>query len=810
MLSLETTIEYLLQKGLIPGRLAVACIKELNIRKLGEVLDVRPAKLMECKNVGSVTLHDLERFKKRYAYLRSRDVEERTFFDTNPTETLYPVLAASFKSVVKDPEVERCFLECYGAEFEYILSHWGSSEELLLKPNYDEATNEAVRTLLVDVLTAAAEREETEPNDKDRIVAVISSLKKFLDYLEAVRRFKKLPLRVRRLLQLRVSAMFDQLSVRCRNALGEYEKLNVLVESIIEKEELSPGLFHNCGKKTFDEFKEFYAEFQECYSSVIAFVYEGGTEDVIKELWAKQVGKEYPFLWQEECAFLSRYVMDAKEIPALYILYRYITRVDSSQNKVFRYYFGLEADGVQHTLSETAKKMNLTSERVRQITSSKIFVKGNLAELVESVASRFRGDIIPDTDSVWASLKRYNRLKMEKNNLMSWMSSFSDTYRFLEIKENQRMYLVRKELVENVRVGMFVSEVKRIAGKIRTKDEVLDVKAVFLEVNELQEVNKDKEILFPVYMECFRSFPNTEIVDKFHIRMKANKLDRFQAIESILLKNNAPMYFEEIWHAYNAMYPDDAFVEETQLRSYIFRSPNILSKGKTGIYVHKDWEGQYTGSLTNYLYHILDSVDVPVSCSELYARAIEQYPNTSEKSIHALMMGDMKKRFMALEDGMYCLVGKEYGCEIKERKIVRRQMSDRVSDLEHFIVKHKRFPVLSGSEEEISLARWESNISKGTVQLPLADSERFNTLLKRFKDYPHTALEKRFKMACDSIKSIVRKTSAMPTLADSAYEFNWFKKNLKLYSEFKDNRKMYFEDLLLFLHDYGFVFSVIN
>ena len=43
-----------------------------------------------------------------------------------------------------------------------------------------------------------------------------------------------------------------------------------------------------------------------------------------------------------------------------------------------------------------------------------------------------------------------------------------------------------------------------------------------------------------------------------------------------------------------------------------------------------------------------------------------------------------------------------------------------------------------------------------------------------------------------------------PTLETDSAKYGWFNKNMKIYKEFEDRRKAYFEDLIEFLYTYGF------
>jgi hypothetical protein len=43
-----------------------------------------------------------------------------------------------------------------------------------------------------------------------------------------------------------------------------------------------------------------------------------------------------------------------------------------------------------------------------------------------------------------------------------------------------------------------------------------------------------------------------------------------------------------------------------------------------------------------------------------------------------------------------------------------------------------------------------------------------------------------------------------PTHATDSAKYTWFMANRKIYKEFEDRRKIYFEELIEYLHTYGF------
>jgi hypothetical protein len=304
------------------------------------------------------------------------------------------------------------------------------------------------------------------------------------------------------------------------------------------------------------------------------------------------------------------------------------------------------------------------------------------------------------------------------------------------------------------------------------------------------------------------SNPACQSLDKKHFVVDVKNLDKSVVVENILSHRKSPMTLIEIMDEFISLYPDEEVTTPMAFRSHLWKNSNIISIGKSGYYALASWKDVYTGSITDYLYYILTLFDEPLHLKDIYELAKAQFPKTTIRSVQSLMSLDAKQRFKSFDNNLYGLVEKDYShCDVREREEIKRQSpGERLDEFEQFVISHKRFPASSGSDLEESLNRWGRLVSNRKVNMSQEQYDRFFSLFKTYSDYPSTGDELNFKRMCDSIKIIVSKTFMMPTKEEDTTEYMWFKKNLDSYWDYLDNRKMYFEDLLMFLRDYGFYY----
>lgn len=90
------------------------------------------------------------------------------------------------------------------------------------------------------------------------------------------------------------------------------------------------------------------------------------------------------------------------------------------------------------------------------------------------------------------------------------------------------------------------------------------------------------------------------------------------------------------------------------------------------------------------------------------------------------------------------------------------------------------------------------------MTITIERDEAFNAMVARNADYMVNGTEYSFYRRCDEYKAFLDENMEFPTMETDTVLYRWFHNNIKIYMEFDDRRKGYFEDLLEFIQSYGF------
>lgn len=602
---------------------------------------------------------------------------------------------------------------------------------------------------------------------------------------------------------------FSKLSVRAKNAFPQLANVSDAIIAVYSPTGINTLSVKNCGKKTSVEIGSFLADFK--------LYFEEATKDIdtissIPEINSRdkeiaELGFKYPFLLSKECENIVDFVQQKDGLfPYLYIARLYILRSDNPRINIYRDYYGLNFSFARQTLSDIGKKNNLTRERVRQIVAHSIPLPQKLQEGVRQYLDPLISDVIAFDSLLWNKIQRENMLKESYIQTALLVSALLDTHTILQIDDDDKEYLVKKSITENVKVRNVLNNIRRVIELRRTIIEQLDILQYIKSDN--RPYHKDVSQLCVIYASFIKRKYSVEIEDNRIIIMLPNALDISIAIENILEQKGEPMSLDELLNVFNQLHPANAIGSTAKFKPYILRNRNIRPKGKTGIYVLKGWKNHFTGTLTNYLEHILRYFDEPISLDDLVDFALEEFPNSNKKSIYSLITKEKDERFIIYE-GEYIGLSNNtiLSFNLKEHKIAKRHTFDtRFSDFKAFVTTMKRFPILTGSDYEQSLARWLINVLKSNINTHQGQLSSLEEFLDNNKTIPQNGTEYNYKQMCDQIKIIVNKTFNIPNAVEYKSEYRWLVKNLKSYIYYEDNRKLYFEDLLSFLRDYGFYF----
>lgn len=611
----------------------------------------------------------------------------------------------------------------------------------------------------------------------------------------------------KRRLQSWVQINFAKLTTRAQNIFEQYNNIINIIRAIYADAELDLVSFKKCGKKTATEFEGFLNRFNDLFEELTQNIDINAEQPQFsqQDILAEEIGNKYPFLLRKECITVAKFIHNNDYQPILFLLYKYIYRNEELRFKVYKDFYGLNIDSKRCTLDEIAHSQGLSRERVRQITSCGIPLPNGIKDKEVAQINDSIGNIIAFDSLVWDDLKKKHMLKDEAVEMPLLLCSLSGYYTIIQIDDDDICYLVKRELVENVRIRNVFNSIRKTINARRSVVEKLDILSYIK--SDKRKYHRDVAQLCSIYSKFISTLPNVKVIDDRFIVLMPNMIDISLAIESILYDKGFPMTLLELFDEFNKLHLNHWITTLHQFKPFIQRNPNIKPKGKRGIYVLAHWKNQFTGSLVEYIEHVLKMCGEPAHIDDILDFIKEEFPDTTKKSVYSLLTGSYSNRFVSFEGNFFGLIEHQNdnaNLRVK-RFITRKSFDERFDEFKAFVLLHKRIPIASGStEEEDSLNRWMRNVQIGNVESTSEHSRKLKTFIDANKELPQDGFEYKFKLMCDQIKVIVSQTFALPSRSEHLSEYNWLQKYKDSYHTYEDNRRCYFEDLLSYLRDYGF------
>ena len=606
-----------------------------------------------------------------------------------------------------------------------------------------------------------------------------------------------------------VQIQYDKLNVRTKKGFPEFKIITNLIKYSYSNFDIDSKSIKNCGKKSKEEIKIFISNFKAYYEDITKDIDIGQKFEINKTEWKiAELSHKFPFLLDKECVDIIDFENKKGTFPFLFVVLQYIKRGESRQLNFIRDYYGLTPDNSKMTLEQIAKQNGLSRERVRQILSQHVTLPDNLNEEVRKNYSSTLPQIIPIDSHVLDEIGKNNLLEETTFPLLYLLDIIIDNYTKIQIDDNDKEYLVNKKLLQNVKIRLTLNSITRIIELQRTQIEKIDI-LKFIK-SEKREYHSEVSVLCSIFANFLRiKYENISIQENRFITIFPNKLDISKAIEQILSDKGSPMSINELLSSFNNIYPQHKIPNLSKFKPYILRNNNLIPKGKSGIYILKGWDNHFIGSITDYIFHVLEIFEEPLHINDLYNFVQQEFPKTTLRSVTSLMALDQKQRFVVYEGNYYGLnIFNNDKLNLKERKVFKRYSFDlRLKELEEFVKLKKRMPVSNGDEEEMSLSRWINNIFKGNINATNDQLKSLEEFMEKNKTLPQNGFEYKFKQMCDQIKIFVFQNFTLPKLKTNPTEYFWFKKNLDKYKTFEDNRKLYFENLLSYLYNFGYKFD---
>lgn len=625
---------------------------------------------------------------------------------------------------------------------------------------------------------------------------------------EAGEKYKQMDFRLKIDFRCRVLNKFERLTVRAKNAFPQYNQdIMVVLQDMYTATKDRLLDTKNIGRKTVEEIESFLNEAKTIFEELVskdAFTQspprENKNDDVIVDLKIR-----YPFLSNEECKAVAEFLMEKGHIPYLFIAKKYIQREKSSYNAILCDFYGLNESGVRQDAETIAKDRGLSSERVRQITTMGIDLQKLFGENFSDDIFKCLGNVMAVDSPCWEKLQSDNMLNEPFIETASLVLALSSAFTLLEIKGDNKKYVVNKDILVGVKFLGAKTSICREIELRRTKVKRLDI-LEYIKGNKDVAYHEDVHELCPIFANYIKHKYGeyAEVEADRYVVLSPNAVDKSHAIQLILEQQGRPMTLNELFSAYNTLYPSHAFDTLSKIKPYILQNPHIKAKGNAGIYMLDEWEGLFTGTLTDYLEQILDEFGKPMKVDELFLRAKKEYPNTTIKSVISLAFSS--GRFVVYKGNIVGLSKNDSQAALEKQKAGKRRHSFgvRFDEFRAFVDAHKRMPNLMGDEEEKSLAHWKTNVKSNIIDCTQEQRDSLERFISENQSLPQNGTEDKFLQMCDAIKVFVSKNLCLPKIKEMPSEYTWLMKNLKKYSSYADNRKRFFEELLEYLKDYGF------
>lgn len=612
--------------------------------------------------------------------------------------------------------------------------------------------------------------------------------------------------------------MREKLSVRARNFLDHFapnfqDLVPYFEAPLTDYKNLCPG--QNM-KHTLTEIFNFNQELKTEFDRY----WQMSSDEVLLAM----LKHSYPFLSSLERKFVCEHAKVYGVHPLFYLLYNYMRLSDVKNNKVFSLLYGI-FDGQERTLNELAEAMSLTRERIRQIVSKKLEVHDN--DLIKNDGWKSYDDLltlpfITEETNEYQHLKEREHLRFDFRVFARLMQLLGDRDFEINVKSNNRSIgLLRfaaqyeTEIVGNVAVSInrrkmpcikvkdCIESLNQLVSSRYTNDTRIDVATSLGTMSNEEKADATKLMAY-----LAKEGLGLEVDEDNRVLVQKNHIDVAEDLYTILARKGEPMSVDELFVAFKEMYPDHKYTESAQIRSWLFRHPNIKPIGNTSRYGLDSWENVFFGTIRDLLAKLLEESDEPMHIEQLFEAVVEHYPNTKAQSLHWSMADDTLGRFVHFNDDYFGLRSKEYDESFEEYNAERQRFrfDERFADFRKFVEEYNRYPVSNNGERESSLYRWMYNAQNGVLDISDEQKQQLTDAMKTDEQeyIPRNATESEFRNKCQDYKAYINSHYALPSVSTEPELYSWMIRSKANYNSYVDHRRKYLTDLFNYILSLGF------
>lgn len=588
------------------------------------------------------------------------------------------------------------------------------------------------------------------------------------------------------------------LSVRALNFISkkgiEYKMMVPLFNTSIQEYNnyLCPG--QSCAK-TLIEIQKLNVIFED--------IFKGLYKLSDNELHLYQLKKKYPFLLGKQRLFVSSFEKEHGRIPCYMLLYNYLRYSDERSDKLYCLHYGM-LDNRPKSVVELAELFSLTKERVRQI----IYIEKPAAKsmffcersYLKSYPDIFRLNIITENTSVYEYIKESEALNISFGIFASLTAVFS-AYSIENIKD--RIVLISNRLNDEICIRNIIKKIENVLKGKYSKDTAISINSILTDIP-----NKYQTEVSDFLIWILNNVYNISVPESGEILFAQNCVDVELELISILEENGKAMYIQDLFNRFNQLYPDHKASDPDKIRPYLLKSSYIKAIGRQSLYGLDIWEDVFFGTIPDFLMNILNENELPIQLSTLFEKVVDNFPNTTIKSVASFMSSDLQERFVVFQDNYYGVKGKSYPDEYIKQPIIQRfKFEERISMFRDFVNTYHRYPTSTGGDMEGSLQRWYYNVFNGLLDITEEQKKEFDNLVTEYTlaTIPQTDVENKFLINCIEYKEFLNRNHKLPSATNGEELYSWFYRAKSKYEGFYDQRYKYMLDLINYIQSYGFV-----
>lgn len=596
------------------------------------------------------------------------------------------------------------------------------------------------------------------------------------------------------LIQQHYLTSVERLSVRAQNVIKSEIPYfgDAIIVSLLYSDRYK--YFRNCGRQTWEEIKLFAIKFCNEISTI--------TNTPFDELRLLIALNKISYAQGRGDLFISKFYRDNGYLPMFYILASYLVNSDNRAEKFYRAAYGILCSPLH--MRDIAKQYGLTYERVRQIIASAKVEYKNLILLTNWQTYRIEDYLYLSSRSpLYYDVQVCENLEELSVEGFGYLCKLLYPFTHIIVKDNH--YFFAQRLLDCFDIKSALIDIENTLSKKVAKDTEIPI-TIFVDSYWINAPLFEPIEVIKMLCEIISDNFEVKIDDNYRITIFQNTIDVSSELHDIINANGDSMNIDDIFVAFKEKYPEHKYSEASQLRPYLAKDERICPIGKTSCYTLLKWD-TFTGTLKDLIYNTLLDSEVPLTAEDICEIIHETY-DTSPKSIRSTVVSDKSGKFIFFKKGYIGVNTKEYSSVYENLKFAdrrhRQSFEDSLNEYEEYLRTHHHMPLSTGTEDEQFLYRWYNNVVNRCMTITIEREVAFNSMVARNVDYMVNGTEYSFYRRCDEYKVFLDENMELPTMETDTVLYRWFHNNIKIYMEFDDRRKGYFEDLLEFIQSYGF------